>query len=129
MHPPIVRVKSLLMWHRKTVVFVWPPHRRNMSKKEIVDALEFKGGYALISTEVIEAVIVGYRNGEIKKDELRIFAARAEKSVLHSKSKVDLSRILNSKSGLDGVKRLRSGVVKRVGDKVDCVIASSPRGK
>lgn len=99
-----------------------------MKKKETVDALEFRGGYSLITSEVIEAVIVGYRDGHLNKDSLRVFAARAEKSALHTKSKVDLSRILNSKSSLEGIKRLRCGTIVRAGEKVDQALIVASRG-
>jgi hypothetical protein len=99
-----------------------------MSKKELVDALEYRGGYALVTESAIDSLITGYRDGVINKDSIRVFAARAEKSALHSKSKVDLSRILNNKSSLEGVKRLRCGIIERAGEKVDQTLIAAPRG-
>jgi hypothetical protein len=99
-----------------------------MSKKELVDALEFRGGYALVTESAIDSLITGYRDGVINKDSIRVFAARAEKSALHSKSKVDLSRILNCKASLEGVKRLRSGVIERVGVSVDSALKDAQCG-
>lgn len=99
-----------------------------MKKKDTVDALEFRGGYALLTDEALRVTIEGYREGNINKDALRVFAARAEQSALHAKSKVDLSRILNSKSSLVGIKRLRCGTIKRVGEKVDQTLTVAPRG-
>ncbi len=99
-----------------------------MSKKEIVDALEFRGGYALVTESALEAVIAGYRDGKLTKDSIRVFAARGEKSALHSKSKVDLSRILNCKATLAGVKRLRCGVIDRVGETIDSILKASQQG-
>ena len=100
-----------------------------MNKKHVVDALEFRGGYALVPAEAIEAVIAGYRSGLINKDGLRVFAAKLEKSALHAKSKVDLSRILNSKASLEGIKRLRLGVIQRVGESLDLLLKASQQGK
>jgi hypothetical protein len=84
-----------------------------MSKKEIVDALEYRGGYSLINSKALEALIEGYREGIVNKDSLRVFAAHGEASALHAKSKVDLSRIINSKATLEGVKRLRRGAIDK----------------
>jgi hypothetical protein len=99
-----------------------------MGKKEVVDALEFKGGYALLSGAALEAVITGYRDGTVNKDTLRVFAARAEQSALHGKSKVDLSRVINCKASLEGVKRLRLGVIERAGETLDSLTKNKPKG-
>lgn len=102
--------------------------RENMSKKELVDALEFRGGYALVTESALDAIITGYRDGHINKDSIRVFAARAEKSSLHAKSKVDLSRILNCKASLEGVKRLRCGIIEKAGGRVDNALIAAPGG-
>lgn len=99
-----------------------------MSKKELVDALEFRGGYALVTESALEAIITGYRDRTINKDSIRIFAARVEKSALHSKSKVDLQRILNCKASLEGVKRLRGGVIDRAGVLIDSALNAARQG-
>lgn len=99
-----------------------------MKKKETVDALEYRGGYSLTPSSDLEAIITGYRDGKLNKDGLRVFAARQEKAALHAKSKVDLSRIVNSKSELKGVKRLRKGVIERVGESLDELLKASPEG-
>lgn len=99
-----------------------------MSKKGLVDALEFRGGYALVTESALEAVISGYRDGKLSKDEIRVFAARAEKSALHAKSKVDLTRILNCKASLEGVKRLRSGAIARAGACIDSTLKAAQCG-
>jgi hypothetical protein len=117
------------MWHRKTVVSVRLPHRGNMGKKEVVDALEFRGGFALLKKSEAEAIITGYRDGLVKKDTLRVFAAMKEKDALHSKSKVDLSRITNSKSELKGVKRLRSGLIEKEKERLTSLLKTSPETK
>jgi hypothetical protein len=85
-----------------------------MSKKELVDALEYRGGYSLINSKALEGVIEAYREGIVNKDCIRVFAAHGEASALHAKSKVDLSRIVNSKASLEGIKRLRRGAIEKV---------------
>jgi hypothetical protein len=84
-----------------------------MSKKEVVDALEYRGGYSLINSKSLEALIEAYREGIVNKDCIRVFAALGEASALHAKSKVDLSRIVNSKATLEGIKRLRRGAIEK----------------
>jgi hypothetical protein len=98
-------------------------------RKEALEVFEFRGGYSLITTHALETIMKGYRDGLIRKDALRVFAARAELAALHEKSRVDLSRILNCKASLDGVKRLRCGVIDRVGDYLDTLLKSSLEGK
>lgn len=98
-----------------------------MKKKNTVDALEYRGGYSLTKSTELEAVITGYRDGKVNKDAIRVFAARREKAALHEKSKVDLARIVNSKAALEGVKRLRGGVIERVGQTLDNLLNDSPR--
>jgi hypothetical protein len=114
------------MWHRKTVVSVRLPHRGNMGKKEVVDALEFRGGFALLKKSEAEAIITGYRDGLVKKDTLRVFAAMKEKGALHAKSKVDLSRITNSKSEKKGLKRLRVGLIERERERLASLLKTPP---
>ena len=97
-----------------------------MGKKEVVDALEFKGGFALLTKSEAEAIITGYRDGRVKKDTLRVFAAMKEKGALHSKSKVDISRITNSRSEAKGVKRLRSGLIERERERLASLLKTSP---
>ena len=103
--------------------------RGEMKKKEAVETFEFSGGYSLFSTTGIEVIIRGYKSGLIRKDDLRVFAARGELSVLPEKSKVDLNRIINCKASLEGVKRLRCGVISRAGDCLDALLKNSPEGK
>ena len=97
-----------------------------MGKKEVVDALEYRGGFALLTKSEAEAIITGYRDGLVKKDTLRVFAAMKEKGALHAKSKVDLSRITNSKSELKGVKRLRSGLIEKERTQLASLLKTSP---
>jgi hypothetical protein len=99
-----------------------------MQKKNTVDALEYRGGYSLTKSAELEALITGYRDRKVNKDAIRVFAARLEKSALHAKSKVDLARITNCKAALKGVKRLRRGVIERVGTTLDQLTNDEPRG-
>jgi hypothetical protein len=99
-----------------------------MTKKAAVDALEYRGGYSLTKSTELEAIITGYRDGKLNKDALRVFAARREKAALHAQSKVDLARIVNSKAELEGVKRLRAGVIARAGASLDQLTTNSPQG-
>ena len=85
-----------------------------MSKKSVVNILEFRGGYSLVSVRDIESILVAFKNGKINKDALRVFAAQQERAALHEKSKVDIDRILNCKADRKGVKRLRRGVIEKV---------------
>jgi hypothetical protein len=82
-------------------------------KKESVDFLEYRGGYALVAEGELVSVINGYKDGTLKKDAIRVFAALKEKGALHAKSKVDVSRILNCKTECRGLKRLRLSAVRR----------------
>jgi hypothetical protein len=97
-------------------------------KKTAVDALEFRGGYALTGSYALEAAITGYRDGKLNKDSLRVFAARCEKGALHAESKVDLARIVNSKAKLEGVKRLRRGLIERAEDTLGQLLTEAPQG-
>jgi hypothetical protein len=116
--------------HRICVASALPHDEGHMEKKNktAVGVLEFRGGYALTKSSTLEAIITGYRDGKLNKDTLRVFAARREKAALHAESKVDLARIVNSKAELEGVKRLRRGLIERAGETLDHVIKNSPRG-
>lgn len=91
-------------------------------KKESVETLEYRGGYALVQSLELQTVIEGYKEGKIKKDALRVFAAQMESRALHSKSKVDLSRILNCKASNEGIKRLRSGIIRKAESEIDSIL-------
>lgn len=97
-----------------------------MKNRSSVDALEYRGGFALLTKNEAEAIITGYRDGLVKKDTLRVFAAIKEKGALHSKSKVDISRITNSKSELKGVKRLRNGLIEKERERLVSLLKTSP---
>lgn len=65
------------------------------------------------------ALMAAYQRGGIRKDHLRVWAARHEQSALHGRSKVTLDRILNCKAAEAGLKRLRSGVIQAAGTTLD----------
>ena len=49
-----------------------------MGQKLSVDHLEYKGGYALVGEAEILALLEAYQRGGIRKDHLRVWAARHE---------------------------------------------------
>ena len=100
--------------------------RRN---KNNVSDFEFRDGFALVESEVIDAIIKGYRDGYIRKNELRVFAARYEKDRLPSNSKVDLYRIVNHRTGTKGIKRLSHKEIDAAAVVVDNTIARVGSGK
>jgi hypothetical protein len=67
----------------------------------------------------VTAVIAGYKAGKLKRNELRVFAARLEETALHEKSRVELARILNCNSGMKGVRRLRDSEIRGAGNTLD----------
>ena len=85
---------------------------------------EFQKGFALSTSGEILAVIDGYRTRALARNELRTFAARLEATALHEKSRVDVARIVNKKSGMEGVRRLSQSQIDRAGEKVDAHLAS-----
>ena len=76
-----------------------------------IDYFEFRDGYAVSTRAEVLRVIAGYRSRRLRRNELRLFAARLEMTALHKKSKVDLARILNCRSGVNGVRRLSNSVI------------------
>lgn len=84
--------------------------RRNRSD---VDYMEFRDGYVLVERAELEAVMEGYKKRELRRNELRLFAAMCEQKGLHHRSRVDVARILNCKSDMKGIRRLSSGDIQR----------------
>ena len=82
-------------------------------RRNDVDYMEFRDGYVLVKTAELEVVIEGYKNRELKRTELRLFAAMCEQKGLHQGSKVNITRILNCKSYMKGIRRLSSGDIER----------------
>jgi hypothetical protein len=98
-------------------------------KIQSVKHFEFRGGYCLAPENELIAVIKAYRDGDLKKDGLRVFAAGLEKRVLHEKSRVDISRILNCRSKQKGIKRLRMGLIKKANEAIEAARKSAPCDK
>jgi hypothetical protein len=82
-------------------------------KRNDVNYMEFRDGYVLVERAELEAVIEGYKNRELKRAELRVYAAMCEQKGLHRRSKVDIARILNCKSDKKGIRRLSSSDIER----------------
>lgn len=97
--------------------------------KNSINYLEFEGGYALVNTSVIDAIVDGYRQGSIRKNELRAFAAILECNAMHKDSKVDLYRIINQGTGVKGVKRLTNKEINASIEIVTKVIATAGEGE
>ncbi|WP_425399066.1 hypothetical protein [Aeoliella sp.] len=74
--------------------------------KNNVNHFEFRDGYALIDVGELDAVLTAFREGRIRKNELRVYAGLYERSRLYKESKVDLYRIVNHKTKSKGIKRL-----------------------
>jgi len=87
--------------------------------KKGIDYFEFRDGYAVTTEAEVMGVILGYREGRLKRGELRVFAARLEQAALHKKSKVDLTRVLNCRSGVKGIRRLRTSEIERAREALD----------
>lgn len=90
-----------------------------MSVKNGVEYFEFRDGYAVTKKDELLRVIEGYRLGTLKRRELRLYAARLEEKALHKRSKVDLSWILNCRSGMDGVRRLSKSQIAQAASRLD----------
>jgi len=86
--------------------------------------MEFRDGYVLVHEAELSAVIEGYRTRELRRSELRVYAAVCEQKGLHRRSKVDLARILNCKSGMKGVKRLSGSEIEKGEAKVRATLKS-----
>lgn len=101
-------------------------YRKN---KKSINYLEFQGGYALVCTTVIDAVIHAYREGLFRKNELRVFAALHERSAMHKETRVDLYRAVNHGSGIKGVKRLSHKEIDAALEAVMEVVAETDDGQ
>lgn len=98
-----------------------------MRVKNGIDYFEFRDGFAVTTKVEVMAVIAGYRERRLKRNELRLFAARMEQKALHKKSKVDLARILNCKSGANGVRRLSNSPIAAAGSALDSALLEQQR--
>jgi len=92
-----------------------------------VDYMEFRDGYVLVRRAELEAVIDGYRRRELKRTELRLFAAMCEQKGLHRSTRVGIARILNCKSNTKGIRRLSCGIIETAKARVRAVLDSAPQ--
>ena len=95
-------------------------------KKKHIDWAEFKGNYALAGRGELLAIISGYKERLLRRNELRRFAAGLEARALHKKSPVDVYRIVNAGSKEKGVRRLSSAQIDSATERVGKVISSLP---
>lgn len=101
----------------------------NRRKRSDVNYMEFRDGYVLVNSEELAAIIEGYRKRDLRRDELRLFAAMCEQKGLHRRSKVDIAHIVNCKSGMKGIRRLARGEIEKAQAKVRAILESSPHGE
>ncbi len=99
--------------------------RRKAAKH--IDWAEFRGNYSVVNRSEIKAILMGYRHGQIRKNELRVYAARLETRALHPKSKVDIYRIVNPQKSRR--RRIPAGAVARSLETVDDVLRDVAAGK
>jgi hypothetical protein len=98
-------------------------------KRESVEVFEFRGGYAAISERELFAILAAYKNGYLKKDDFRVWAALHEEGMLHPKSKVTLNRIINCKAAQAGIKAMRSGVIGRSEHRLEHLLSGIAEGR
>jgi hypothetical protein len=84
---------------------------------------QFAGGYAQALDSQLKAVLTGYQRGLLRRNEVRVFAARLEHTALHQASKVSLYRIVNCQSQRKGNRRLSSGEIQTAIETLDSVLS------
>ena len=94
-----------------------------------VDYMEFRDGYVFVGEEEVAAIIEGYKERKLRRNELRVFTATCEQKGLHRESKVDIARIVNCKSGIKGIRRLSRGEIEKAQAKVRTILESAPQGE
>jgi hypothetical protein len=80
---------------------------------------QFSGGYAQALDTQLMAVLTGYERGLLRRNEVRVFAARLEQTALHQASSVTLYRIVNCQSQRKGNRRLSSGEIQTAIETLD----------
>lgn len=98
-----------------------------MSRKRRSDVnyMEFRDGYILVKRAELEAIIEGYKGRELRRNELRVYAAMCEQEGLHCRSKVDIERTLNCTSETKGIRRLSRGIIEKAQAKVMVTLDSA----
>ena len=83
----------------------------NVNKKS-VNYRQFQGGYARVPSSTLRAVLEGYRQGQLRRAEVRVFAAQCEAVALHKDSRVSLYRIVNCQSQQKGNRRMSNAEIE-----------------
>lgn len=83
---------------------------------------QFAGGYAQALDSQLRAVLTGYQRGLLRRNEVRVFAARLEQIALHQASNMSLYRIVNCQSQRKGNRRLSSGEIQTAIETLDRVL-------
>ena len=96
-----------------------------MTKKKTIDRDEFKGNYTVAHREEVFAIIRAYRDRRIRKDDLRVYAARLEAHALHPKSCVDQHRVINSQRSI--AKGLANGAIRKCTARIDAITGECSR--
>lgn len=93
---------------------------RNRRAKENIRYWQFEGGYAQEEATRLRALLEGYRLGQFRRNEVRVFAARLEYAAKHPNcKKLDLARILNCNSYRKGNRRLSKSQIDAAGHNLD----------
>jgi hypothetical protein len=85
---------------------------RNWNDKRNIRYRQFTGGYAQAIDTQLLALLEGYRQGCIGRNEVRVFAGQLEQAALHKESRVTLYRIVNCQSQRKGNRRLSEGEIQ-----------------
>lgn len=94
--------------------------RSKKKNKKNIRYWQFEGGYARAWDTQLRALLEGYRLGYVRRNEVRVFAARLEYSAKHPNSKkLDLARILNCNSMRKGNRRLSESQIDDAARKLD----------
>lgn len=93
-------------------------HKSNLSYRQ------FCGGYAQAIDVHLAALLAGYQQGHLRRNEIRVFAGRLEQSALHRDSRVSLYRIINCQSQRKGNRRLSQSEIQTAIEKLDRVLPS-----
>ncbi len=94
-------------------------------KQKNIRYQQFQGGYAQVYKTELRAVLEGYRLGELRRNESRIFAARLEFAAKHPNCKrLTIARILNCDSKRKGNRRLSNSQIEESARNLDRVLPS-----
>ena len=81
---------------------------------------QFAGGYAQVNDTQLRALLEGYRLGHIRRNEVRVFAARLEFAARHPNcKKLTIVRVLNCNSHRKGNRRLTQTQIDDAARKLD----------